>query len=125
MAPAATHMNAPREWLVTALKGFCVGAADVVPGVSGGTMAFILGIYERLLTAIRSFDVGLLRFVFRMDVRGCLRHTDATFLVALTIGIGLALFVFTRVVPLPKLIETDPVPVFSFFFGLKFVYDQR
>ena len=52
-----------------ALKGFCMGSADIVPGVSGGTMALILGIYERLLTAIRSFDKNwlwnMLRFRFK------------------------------------------------------------
>ena len=51
--------------LLTAAKGFVMGAADVVPGVSGGTMAFILGIYRRLLAAISAFDVALARIVLR------------------------------------------------------------
>lgn len=100
------------------VKGFCMGAADVVPGVSGGTMAFILGIYERLLRAIRGFDIRLLSIVRRRDMRGIVAHVDLLFLIALGIGVIAALFVFTRVIPLPALIQTDPVPVFSLFFGL-------
>jgi len=108
----------PLASVVVVLKGFCMGAADVVPGVSGGTMAFILGIYERLLAAIRAFDVRLLRLLATRDLSAAVRHTDLLFLIALAAGIALALFVFTRVIPLPSLIHTDPVPVFSVFFGL-------
>ena len=114
----SARVVAPLEALVIALKGFCMGAADVVPGVSGGTMAFILGIYERLLRAIRAFDIGLLRLLVKPDLPAAVRHTDLCFLLALAAGIACALFVFTRVVPLPVLIQTDPVPVFSLFFGL-------
>ena len=95
-----------------------MGAADVVPGVSGGTMAFILGIYERLLSAVRSFDIVLLTLLLRGEPRAAARHADLGFLVALGLGIGSALLFFTRIVPLPRLIHTDPVPVFSLFFGL-------
>jgi putative membrane protein len=103
---------------VIAAKGFCMGAADVVPGVSGGTMALILGIYERLLGAIRAFDFGLLRILAARDLARAARHVDLWFLVALALGIALALAFFTRVVALPTLIVTDPVPVYSLFFGL-------
>jgi putative membrane protein len=105
-------------WAMISAKGFCMGAADVVPGVSGGTMAFILGIYERLLRAIRAFDLQLLGLVVRFDVPRVIAHVDLGFLTALGAGIVAALFVFTRVIPLPQLIHTDPVPVFSVFFGL-------
>ena len=50
------------SYLMISVKGFCMGAADVVPGVSGGTMAFILGIYEELISAIRSFDIDFINF---------------------------------------------------------------
>jgi len=107
-----------RAALATAARGFCMGAADVVPGVSGGTMAFILGIYPRLLAAIRAFDLGLLRLLARREFRGAVRHVDLGFLAALVAGIFAALMFFTRVVPLPRLIETDPEPVYGLFFGL-------
>ncbi len=99
-------------------KGFCMGSADVVPGVSGGTMAFILGIYERLLKAIRSFDLQLLGSLGRLELGRALRHIDGGFLVPLILGIFAALMFFTRVVPLPALILSDPEPVYSLFLGL-------
>jgi len=104
--------------LLIAARGFCMGAADVVPGVSGGTMAFILGIYPRLVAAIRAFDWELVRLLAGGRVRAAVRHTDLVFLIWLGAGIAAALGFFTRVVPLPTLIRTQPVPVYSLFFGL-------
>ena len=104
--------------VTTLLKGFCMGAADVVPGVSGGTMAFILGIYRRLIDAIRAFDLAALRLVLGGQLRGAAVHVDLVFLLWLGAGIAAALMFFTRVVPLPTLIRTDPVPVYALFFGL-------
>ena len=95
-----------------------MGTADVIPGVSGGTMALILGIYQRLLEAIRSFDLALLRLVARGEVRKAASHTDLRFLVPLAIGIFAALMFFTRVVSLPHLVRTEPELVFALFFGL-------
>lgn len=100
------------------LKGFCVGTADIVPGVSGGTMAFVLGIYERLLKAIRAFDMTWARLLFRFDVAGMLRHIDMSFLLPLCVGGVLALVFFTRVVSLPNLIHQEPTLVYALFFGL-------
>ncbi len=106
------------RFLPTFARGFCMGAADVVPGVSGGTMAFILGIYERLIRAISSFDLLLIRHLAGRRWRQALNHTDLAFLAVLGAGIVSALFFFTRVVPLPTLIRTDPEPVFGLFLGL-------
>ena len=99
-------------------KGFCIGAADVVPGVSGGTMAFILGIYRRLVEAIRSFDAALVRLLFAGRFRHAIRHVDLALIAPLALGIFAALLFFTRVVPLPRLIETHPDLVYGLFFGL-------
>ena len=99
-------------------KGFCMGTADVIPGVSGGTMALLLGIYQRLLEAIRSFDLTLLRIVARRDWGGAFAHIDIAWLVPLGIGIFAALMFFTRVISLPGLINSHPEAVFGFFFGL-------
>ena len=99
-------------------KGFCMGAADVAPGVSGGTMAFILGIYRRLIEAIRAFDVALARLLLARRFREAAGHADLALLVPLAVGIFAALMFFTRVVPLPRLIETHPALVYGLFFGL-------
>jgi putative membrane protein len=107
-----------KETFLTVLKGFCMGSADVIPGVSGGTMALILGIYERLIRAIRSFDLVWLRGVVRLDAGVITGRPDLGFLAPLLFGIVLALLFFTRVIPVPRLLETYPEPVYSLFFGL-------
>lgn len=98
-------------------KGFCIGSADVVPGVSGGTMAFILGIYPQLINAIKSFDVDWLRAIVKFDVVG-IKRPHFTFLIPVGIGVVCALIFFTRVIPLPSLIRTDPEIIYGLFFGL-------
>lgn len=103
---------------VTFMKGVCMGSADIVPGVSGGTMALILGIYERLLRAIRSFDKDWLGLLFRGRFGAALSRNDLPFLAALGAGILAALLFFTHVVPLPKLIVSHPEQVYGLFFGL-------
>jgi putative membrane protein len=105
-----------RDYLVLTIKGFCMGAADVVPGVSGGTMAFILGIYEELVTAIRSFDLGFIKEVCALRIRKALRGVSWQFLSAVATGILLAIFTLARV--LMWLLQNRPVLIWSFFFGL-------
>ncbi|MCP3871192.1 MAG: DUF368 domain-containing protein [Gammaproteobacteria bacterium] len=107
-----------KQSAVIAAKGFCMGSADVIPGVSGGTMAFILGIYPQLLAAINSFDLVWLRKVTRFDLKGALTHPHFGFLVPLGAGILAALLFFTRVVPLPQYIVSHPELVYGLFFGL-------
>jgi putative membrane protein len=93
-----------------------MGAADVVPGVSGGTMAFILGIYEELLESIRSFDLQFLNLLFRFRLKEALNHTSWRFLTALFLGIFLAIFSLAKI--LGWLLQDHPVLIWSFFFGL-------
>ena len=100
------------------LRGMCMGAADVVPGVSGGTMALILGIYQRLLVAIRSFDLALLRLVAARRFRSAAEHVDIVFLLPLGAGILAAILFFTRVVSLPLLVRDHPEQIYALFFGL-------
>jgi putative membrane protein len=107
-----------KEAPLIAAKGFCMGAADLVPGVSGGTMAFILGIYERLLDAIKSFDRTWLVSLLRLDFKTGLGRPHFVFLIPLLLGIGSALLFFTKVVPLPVYISTHPELVYGLFFGL-------
>ncbi len=99
-------------------KGFCIGAADVVPGVSGGTVAFILGVYPRLINAIKSFDCQWLGMLLRGDVKGAINRPHFGFLIPTGVGVIIALFFFTRIVPLPLLVRTRPEAIYGLFFGL-------
>jgi putative membrane protein len=103
---------------ILSIKGFCMGAADVVPGVSGGTMAFILGIYPQLLRAISSFDGLWLQAIIKLNLGQIWQRPQLGFLIPLAIGIIAALFFFTRIIPLPQLIHTHPEPIYGLFFGL-------
>ncbi len=102
----------------TVARGFVIGAADVVPGVSGGTMAVVLGIYQRLINAIRAFDLELIRHLSNARFAQSARHVELGFILPLAIGIFAALMFFTRVVSLPELIRTQPQAVYGLFFGL-------
>ena len=99
-------------------KGFCMGTADIIPGVSGGTIALILGIYRQLIEAIRSFDLDWQRSLARLDIRAAVSYPHFGFIIPLALGIIAALLFFTRVVPLPYLVEHYPEPVYGLFFGL-------
>ena len=93
-----------------------MGASDVVPGVSGGTMAFILGIYEELIDAIKSFDLKSLNFLVTLKIRLLLDHISWRFLLAVGIGILIAIFSLAKV--LSWLLQNRPVLIWSFFLGL-------
>nr|VFK78633.1 MAG: putative membrane protein [Candidatus Kentron sp. SD] len=95
-----------------------MGAADIIPGVSGGTMALILGFYTRLIEAIRSFDGTFLLYLYRGELRTAARRIDLVFLLSLASGIVAALLFFTRIVPLPTLLRAHPELVYGLFFGL-------
>lgn len=106
------------EKIILFLKGFCMGTADVVPGVSGGTMAFILGIYAQWLIAIRSFDKIWVQHIFKLEFKHALQRPHFAFLIPLAIGILCALLFFTRVIPLPALLHIYPELIYGLFFGL-------
>ena len=98
------------------LRGLAMGAADVVPGVSGGTVAFITGIYERLLAALASFDPGAWRALRRGGAAAAWRHVDGTFLLLVLAGIVTSIITLARLIGLA--LEQYPIPLWSFFFGL-------
>ena len=114
--PNTSHRRSFLDYLVLAAKGFCMGASDVVPGVSGGTMAFILGIYEELINAIRSFDLKGIRLLVTLKITEFLDRTAWSFLLALGIGILTAIFTLSR--GLGWLLQNRPVLIWSFFLGL-------
>lgn len=97
-------------------RGFAMGAADVVPGVSGGTMAFILGIYDELLDAIHSVDMNFIRRIFTLKWREAFDNFPWQFLLALALGIGTA--ILTLASALHWALENKPVYIWAFFFGL-------
>ncbi|MEE4144321.1 MAG: DUF368 domain-containing protein [Halieaceae bacterium] len=98
------------------LRGVLMGAADIVPGVSGGTIAFITGIYDTLLGSIRAFDLQFLARLVRLDISGAWRHVNGTFLLALVLGIGTSIFSLARLIS--WVLDNHPVPLWAFFFGL-------
>jgi len=104
------------DYVTLASKGFCMGASDVVPGVSGGTMAFILGIYEELIQAIKSFDLRSLQLLVTLKIGMLLNRISWRFLLAVGFGILTAIFTLARV--LGWLLQNRPVLVWSFFLGL-------
>ena len=107
-----------KDRLKLIVKGFFIGSADVVPGVSGGTMALILGIYQQLISAIKSFDIEWLKMIIYFDIKGIVNRPHFSFLIPLMVGALTALFFFTRVVPLPILIRTHAEIIYGLFFGL-------
>lgn len=107
-----------KEYPFLLIKGFLMGSADVVPGVSGGTLALIVGIYSRLINAIKSFDVRFARRIFSLKFRAALNGVHWKFMVMLLSGIFSALLFFTKVVPLQVYMFTNPELVYGLFFGL-------
>lgn len=104
------------EHFYTFIKGFAMGAANVIPGVSGGTIAFITGIYERLIDALKSFDGKALKHLLKFDLGGFAKHVDMGFLTAL--GAGVLASVLTLAKLLKEAYADHPVLVDAFFFGL-------
>jgi putative membrane protein len=98
------------------LRGILMGAADIVPGVSGGTMAFITGIYARLLGSLRAFDMACFKLVLRGEIKSAWVHVDGSFLFTLVLGIATSILTLARL--LSWLLENHPVPLWAFFFGL-------
>ena len=106
-----------RSYLGLVARGFCMGSADVVPGVSGGTMAFILGIYEELIESIRKAGrPEFLRPLSRGRIGEAFRVVNGAFLLSILAGIFLAILSLARAIE--WLLENQPVAVWSFFFGL-------
>jgi len=97
-------------------KGMAMGAADVVPGVSGGTIAFITGILDPLLDGIRKINPSLLNMIKHQGIKAALVHINAWFLLAVFGGILTSILSLAKVIS--WLLSNYPIPVWSFFFGL-------
>lgn len=105
-----------RPYLSFFLKGLAMGAANVIPGVSGGTIAFITGIYQRLIDALKSFDIGALRMLLSGDFKVFALKTDLAFLAAIFAGIALSILSLAKV--LEYAFVNYEVLTLAFFFGL-------
>ena len=112
----STPKDTSKTYLLTFLKGMGMGAADVVPGVSGGTVAFITGIYARLLAAIKSVNVTALRLLFQKGFKAAWEHVDGSFLLSLFIGILISLFSLAK--GIEWCFTNYPQLLWAFFFGL-------
>ena len=98
------------------LKGVAMGSADIIPGVSGGTIAFITGIYEKLIRSIKSVDQRAFRLLISKDFKGVWKHINGNFLLPVFLGIIVSILSFARI--LSWLLDTYPIQLWSFFFGL-------
>lgn len=98
------------------LKGMAMGAADVVPGVSGGTIAFITGIYEELISSIKSINVSAIKKLFTEGFAEAWKAINGNFLIVLFLGIAISVLSLAK--GINHLLETRPILIWSFFFGL-------
>jgi putative membrane protein len=108
-----------KEPLIIFIKGLFMGTADIIPGVSGGTIALITGIYERLVHAISSIDLRFISHFIKRDfdgVKKSIRNIDFQLFIPLLIGIGLAIILMSRV--MDYFLQNFEAPTYAFFFGL-------
>lgn len=98
------------------IKGFGIGAANVIPGVSGGTIALITGIFERLIDSLKSFNLKAFKLLLKFKFKEFAKHTDLLFLVVVFFGAAVSIFTFARL--LGYLFENYTVYVWAYFFGL-------
>lgn len=109
-------MRTPRETFFLFLKGLGMGSADIIPGVSGGTIAFITGIYEELISSIKSIDLEALKLLLAGNLPVFWKKINGRFLVILLSGILISLLSLATLIS--GLMHTHPIQLWSFFFGL-------
>lgn len=109
-------MRKIKDYLVIGSKGMAMGMADVVPGVSGGTIAFISGIYEELISSIKSIDHQALKVLFKQGIPAFLKHINAYFLLSVFSGIALSVIGLVKIIH--YLLDHHAILLWSFFFGL-------
>jgi len=111
-----TKYHRRRDYITLVLKGLGIGTADVIPGISGGTIAFLLGIYEDLISSIKSFNFNFVRLLCCFKIREAFSSVAWQFLGALLVGIASAIIILSKVIG--WLLSNQPVLIYSFFFGL-------
>ncbi len=104
------------DYLIITFKGLAMGAADAVPGVSGGTIAFISGIYEELISTISNVNLSLFKILFNKGIKAFWIEVNGNFILALLSGIVISYVSFMKLAK--YLLENQPILIWSFFFGL-------
>lgn len=105
-----------KDYGLLVLKGMGMGAADVVPGVSGGTIAFIVGIYEELIDSIKSINASSMKMLLTGKIGAFWKAINANFLLSIVAGIGISIFSLAKIIT--YLLVYHPILVWAFFFGL-------
>ncbi len=111
-------MRKTKDQILLFFKGFAMGSADVVPGVSGGTIAFITGIYEELLTSISSVNLGLIKTLRQEGLKAAWKNINGSFLLVLLLGIATSFLTLAKVIT--YLLDTYPIHIWSCFFWFVF-----
>ena len=106
----------PKDYTLLMLNGMGMGAAEVVPGVAGGTIAFIVGIYDELIDSIKSINMHSLKLLFTGKITAFWKAINANFLLSLLFGIAVSILSLAKL--MTYLLTNEPVLVWSFFFGL-------
>ena len=109
-------MRRIKDYFMVAVKGACMGAADVIPGVSGGTIAFIMGIYDEFVGSIARIDSEAMRMLFRGQLRNFWKHINGSFILSLLSGIGASVVCLAGLMQM--LLSNSPIQTWAFFFGL-------
>ena len=104
------------DYIMVAVKGACMGAADVIPGVSGGTIAFITGIYDQLISSINSINGTAVKLFFSGKFKEFWKHINGNFLLSLFCGIIISVLSLAGL--MQYLLEHHPIQTWAFFFGL-------
>ena len=105
-----------KNYFVLFLKGIAMGVANVIPGVSGGTIALITGIYEQLINSLKSFDKTALQLIMKFDIKSFINHTNLYFLISVFGGSIVSVFSIASLFKF--LFNNYPLYIWSFFFGL-------
>ena len=109
-------MRRLKDYITIGVKGACMGAADVIPGVSGGTIAFIMGIYDEFVGSIASINTEAVKLLFSGKFREFWKHINGNFLVSIVAGIGLSVIALAGLMQM--LLSDHPIQTWAFFFGL-------
>ena len=104
------------RYITVGVKGACMGAADVIPGVSGGTLAFIMGIYDEFVGSIARIDATAVKMLFSGRIREFWKHINGTFLLSIVLGIGVSVVALAGL--MQTLLTNYPIQTWAFFFGL-------
>ena len=104
------------QYIFITLKGMAMGIAELVPGVSGGTIAFVAGIYEEFISTINNVNLNTLKLWHKEGFKSFWKELNGNFLLALLLGMAISILSFTKLIR--WLLENEPIPLWSFFFGL-------